>query len=52
MTQDTKNDEDQWSGPPYIVYRNPKDDKIRLALEEAARQLMAAGKPLVHPKKD
>jgi len=47
MTQDMKNDEDQWPGPPYIVYRNPEDDKIRLALEEAERRLKAARKPLV-----
>jgi hypothetical protein len=31
---------------PYFVYRNPADDPIRLALEEAA------GKPLVHPKEN
>lgn len=59
MTEDTKNDEDQWSGhdegewpgPPYIVYRNPQDDKIALAFQEAAKQLRAEGKPLDHPKK-
>jgi len=37
---------------PFVTYRNPKDDKIRLAFEEAAKQLRAEGKPLFHPKKD
>lgn len=51
MGQDTKNDEGQWSGPPYIVYRNPVDDPILCALQEAAKQLEAEGKPLVHKTK-
>ena len=32
---------------PYIVYRNPEEDPIRCALEEAVRRLTAEGKPLV-----
>ncbi len=35
---------------PYIVYRNASDDKIASAIQEAARQLPAEGKPLFHPK--
>jgi hypothetical protein len=52
MTQNTKNDEDQWSGSPNIVYRNPNDDPIRLACEEASKQLRPEGVPMFHPKKD
>jgi hypothetical protein len=37
---------------PYIVYRNPEDDPIRCALEEAARRLKAEGKPLVLTNSD
>ena len=33
---------------PFVNYRNPKDDKIQLALQEAARRLRAQGKPLVN----
>lgn len=32
---------------PFVTYRNPQDDKIQLALQEAARRLRAQGKPLV-----
>ena len=37
MAQDTRNDEDQGSGPPYIVYRNPKDDVIQLVRRDGSR---------------
>jgi hypothetical protein len=37
---------------PFINYRNPKDDKIGSAIQEAAKRLTEQGKPLVHPKKD
>ena len=33
--------------PRFINYRNPQDDKICLALQEAARRLREQGKPLV-----
>jgi hypothetical protein len=33
--------------PSFMNYRNPADDKIRLALEEAARRLEARGEPVV-----
>ena len=36
---------------PYVTYRNPKDDKIQLALQEAERRLRAQGKPLVRETK-
>lgn len=32
---------------PFVNYRNPQDDKIQLALQEAERRLRAQGKPLV-----
>jgi len=32
---------------PFKNYRNPEDDKVRSALEEAVRRLQAQGKPLV-----
>jgi hypothetical protein len=32
---------------PFINYRNPQDDKIQLALQEAERRLREHGKPLV-----
>lgn len=32
---------------PYVVYRNQKDDPIRQALENPAKQLKAEGKPLI-----
>ena len=32
---------------PFINYRNASDDKIASAIQEAARQLRAEGKPLV-----
>ena len=53
MAQDDHDQGDQGATPdsddlhPYIVYRNPADDPIRLALQEAARRLKAEGKPLV-----
>jgi hypothetical protein len=37
---------------PFVNYRNPQDDKIRLALEEAVRRLRAQGKPLVKATDD
>ena len=33
--------------PTLKTYRNPQDDKIQLALQEAARRLQAEGKPIV-----
>ncbi len=32
---------------PYVVYRNQADDPVRAALENAAKQLKAEGKPLI-----
>ncbi len=32
---------------PFVNYRNPQDDKIQLAIQEAERRLREAGKPLV-----
>ena len=32
---------------PFVNYRNPQDDKIALAIQEAERRLREAGKPLV-----
>ena len=32
---------------PFVNYRNPEDDPIRRAIQEAARQLEAEGKPLI-----
>ena len=43
---ETNSDDSQ----PYVTYRNPKDDKIRLAFEEAAKRLHAQGKPLFTKK--
>ena len=36
--------------PTFVNYRNPEDDKIQLALQEAAKRLKIQGKPLVRPK--
>jgi hypothetical protein len=30
--------------PAFVNYRNPQDDKIKMALQEAARRLRAQGK--------
>jgi hypothetical protein len=38
--------------PTLITYRNPQDDKIQLALQEAAKRLSAQGKPLVKSTDD
>lgn len=38
--------------PSFVNYRNPQDDKIQLALQEAARRLRAQGKPLVKATDD
>jgi hypothetical protein len=38
--------------PTFVNYRNPQDDKIQLALQEAARRLRAQGKPLVKATDD
>jgi hypothetical protein len=38
--------------PSFKNYRNPQDDKVQLALQEAARRLGAQGKPLVLPPGD
>ena len=33
--------------PAFTNYRNPQDDKVQLALQEAEKRLRAQGKPLV-----
>jgi len=38
--------------PSFMNYRNPQDDKICLALQEAARRLQEQGKPLVRQATD
>jgi hypothetical protein len=34
--------------PTFVNYRNPQDDKIGLAIEEAVKRLLAKGKPLMN----
>jgi hypothetical protein len=52
MIEDDQDQGDQGAVPgtddlhPYIVYRNPADDPILCALQEAVRRLNAEGKPL------
>ena len=38
--------------PAFVNYRNPQDDKIQLALQEAAKRLQAEGKPLIRQAAD
>ena len=50
MAEDEQNTEDNRARPPYLVYQNPAEDPIQRALQEAARQLRAEGKPFARER--